>query len=152
MNLKDIITRMRELESGAAATAGTSTEVQSNTDDTINTTTATTQSPVYDSLLKQIENTSKKVERTENIVYVGFLVLLLMMGGLLFSYLEFIFYSWGNDADYKSNLVVEIAKLQTITPILQDQIKELKSENQELKEKINCAKNKKYWQYEQCFR
>jgi len=109
----------------------------------------------------QIEKTKKQAEKAErnaaslleeikqskNFVYLGFLIMLLMIIGMILSYVEFI-YSGSKNDDYKYNLTIETAKLQSNISILEKDVEELKSESEE---KDDCLKSRRYWQYEECF-
>jgi hypothetical protein len=71
---------------------------------------------VFEKSIKEIEelkkdasNILRKSEKTENMVYIGFLVFLTMIAGLVFSYIEFVSTkNVNNDSDFKYNFLEKI--------------------------------------------
>ena len=61
------------------------------------------------SIKEDAEKTKKMMGRIENITYLGFLIIILMVVSLVFSYIEFI-YSGSKNDDYKYNLLEKVSE------------------------------------------
>ncbi|GEM_PF-6733198 len=92
--------------------------------------------------LKIIKDEAKKtkatVNRIENITYLGFLIIIFMVLGLVFAYWQFTY----------------SASRETRDQVIENKFRmlDLEKDNKNLLDIINCQKLKKYWQYEQCFK
>lgn len=105
--------------------------------------------------LVELQEKSKRllaeVEKTKNLVYLGFVAFLLMVAAIVFGYWRFV-YDSGIKDDYKYKFSERIIVLETNNDKQEEEISFLKQKNIELSEIITCIKYKKYWQYEECFR
>ena len=71
-------------------------------------------------LKQDAQKTLVKSEKTENMVYIGFLVFLTMIAALAFGYFEFVV---GKNDDYKHNLSEKINSQETEMKILKNCLK-----------------------------
>ena len=105
-----------------------------------------TQRKDIEKVKKDAEKTLKNAEQTKGIVYLGFVISLIMLAGIIcacgFSIYNIYNSSSAGIEDNYFNEVIENQKRD---------IEELKNENKETLKILNCQKYKKSWQYEECF-
>ena len=85
-----------------------------------------------------------EVKDMKALMMFGLFIMLLMVVGLVFGYWQYIYDSVRRD-DYKYGFFEKINNQN-------QEILKLKEENKKLLETADCQKNKKYWQYEECFK
>ncbi|MDO8565820.1 MAG: hypothetical protein Q7S04_01370 [Candidatus Moranbacteria bacterium] len=98
----------------------------------------------FDDLKKEIDRAGKDNDRISGLVYVGFIALLIVVIGLAFGYVEYIYGGAILDS-YRLDLGVKTESNSFSIQKLNNKVEILDSIS-------TCQKYKKYWNYDQCFK
>lgn len=95
---------------------------------------------------EEMSNMKEEVKRTKDLVHIGFIVLLIMVAGLIFSFGYFIYENTTNQQCINSGLLSEGLLEQTVNKNYRE-FNEYKKISQKNDEILICIKNRGYFSY-----